>query len=102
MFRRVLEDAEQGGDWARSPATLFHMSLAQAFATSARGLVASGQAKAVALTGGVFQNALLLDLTLKALGDVPVLIHTKVPTNDGGLALGQALVAAARHLVSDR
>ncbi len=102
MFRHVLEDAEQGGDWARSPATLFHMSLAQTFAACARELVASGQAKAVALTGGVFQNALLLDLTLKALGDVPVLIHIKVPANDGGLALGQALVAAARHLVSDR
>ncbi|MEL7116877.1 MAG: carbamoyltransferase HypF, partial [Pseudomonadota bacterium] len=73
----------------------FHLSLAHAFAAEARQLVASGAAKAVALSGGCFQNALLLDLTLAALGDVPVLIHTKVPANDGGLALGQAVIAAA-------
>lgn len=54
----------------------------------------AGNAKAVALSGGCFQNALLLDLTVSALGDVPVLLHTKVPANDGGLALGQALIAA--------
>ncbi|MCT4577971.1 carbamoyltransferase HypF [Donghicola sp.] len=74
----------------------FHAGLAQTFATAAAALVKDGQAKAVALSGGCFQNALLLDLTLRALGDTPVLIHTKTPANDGGLALGQALVAAAR------
>ena len=50
----------------------------------------------MALSGGCFQNALLLDLTLRALGDVPVLYHTKVPANDGGLALGQAMIAMAQ------
>ncbi len=82
-----------------SPAAMamrFHAGLAQAFAAKARGLIAGGAARAVALSGGCFQNALLLDLTVKALGDVPVLIHTKVPANDGGLALGQALVALAQ------
>ena len=74
----------------------FHAALAQAFARTARDLVASSQAEAVALSGGCFQNALLLDLTLGALKDVPVLHHTRVPANDGGLALGQAVVAAAQ------
>ncbi|MBN8185400.1 carbamoyltransferase HypF [Salipiger thiooxidans] len=74
----------------------FHAGLARAFAAVARGLVEGGEARAVALTGGCFQNALLLDLTVAALGDVPVLLHRRTPANDGGLALGQALVALAQ------
>ncbi|HLQ18634.1 MAG TPA: carbamoyltransferase HypF, partial [Tabrizicola sp.] len=76
----------------------FHAGLAEAFATLARGLLDRGEAKAVALSGGCFQNALLHRLTLQALGDVPVLVHRQIPANDGGLALGQAVVAAARML----
>ncbi|WP_428516596.1 carbamoyltransferase HypF [Roseovarius sp.] len=72
-----------------------HTGLAQVFAELARGLVTDGKARAVALSGGCFQNALMLDLTVAALGDVPCLLHRKVPANDGGLALGQALIAAA-------
>ncbi|GLQ87334.1 carbamoyltransferase HypF [Dyella flagellata] len=52
----------------------------------------------VALTGGCMQNALLLEGlidTLTARG-LRCLTHTLVPTNDGGIALGQAVVAAAR------
>ncbi len=50
----------------------------------------------VALTGGVFQNALLTERTTIALErrGFDVLLHRQVPSNDGGLALGQAYVAA--------
>lgn len=76
----------------------FHAGLAEALAQAGREVMAKKGAKAVALTGGCFQNALLLDLVVKALGDVPILLHRKTPANDGGIALGQALVAAARAL----
>ncbi|MUL77198.1 carbamoyltransferase HypF [Mycolicibacterium sp. CBMA 226] len=48
----------------------------------------------VALSGGVFQNALLLDLTLHGLHakGFEVITHRRVPPNDGGIALGQLLV----------
>ncbi|MBE2278304.1 MAG: carbamoyltransferase HypF [Rhodobacteraceae bacterium] len=74
----------------------FHAGLARAFAAQARALVETGAAKAVVLSGGCFQNALLQDLALDALAGVPVLIHRSTPANDGGLALGQAMVAAAQ------
>ena len=76
----------------------FHAGLAAAFAGVARDLVLRGAARAVVLSGGCFQNALLHDLTVQALGDVPVLTHRVTPANDGGLALGQAVIAAARGL----
>jgi hydrogenase maturation protein HypF len=52
----------------------------------------------VALSGGVFQNMLLLN---KVVADLEtcgfaVLTHSQVPCNDGGISLGQAVVAAAR------
>ena len=54
----------------------------------------------VALSGGVFQNKLLLERVSEQLrvAGYSVLMHRRIPCNDGGLALGQAAVAAARAL----
>jgi hydrogenase maturation protein HypF len=50
----------------------------------------------VALSGGVWQNVVLLELTLTGLerAGFEGVLHRRVPANDGGLALGQAVVAA--------
>jgi hydrogenase maturation protein HypF len=97
VFRAMRQAVSQGrsAGWC---AGQFHAALASAFAARARQLWARQDIRAVALSGGCFQNATLLQQTLAQLGDIPVLLHTKVPANDGGLALGQALIAAATRV----
>ena len=53
----------------------------------------------VCLSGGVFQNMLLLDLVHQSLAaqGFEVFVHRSVPTNDGGISLGQAVIAAERR-----
>lgn len=55
--------------------------------------------KRVCLSGGVFQNLLLLNMVQSELETrgFEVFIHRIVPTNDGGLCLGQAAIAAAKY-----
>ncbi len=52
--------------------------------------------RTVALSGGVFQNLLLLEAAVRSLeaAGMRVLTHARVPTNDGGVSLGQAMVAS--------
>jgi len=76
----------------------FHNGLAGATAAAAARVAANRGAEVVVLSGGVFQNRLLLERTaarLRARG-LRVLIPQRLPPNDGGIAYGQAAVAAAR------
>lgn len=95
MFRALLADRATGRP-AAEIAAAFHAGLARAVCAPARALVEGGQAGAVALSGGCFQNATLLALCREELAGLTVLLPHRTPPNDGGLALGQALVAAAR------
>ena len=54
---------------------------------------------AVGLTGGVFQNKLLAEMTIEKLNSAgfEVRLPQQVPCNDGGLALGQLIEAAHQH-----
>ena len=85
-------------------AARFHSGVADVFCRLAIEFAGQSGASAVALGGGCFQNRLLLEACedrLKPSG-LTVLVPAAVPANDGGLALGQAAVAAATALVSSR
>jgi hydrogenase maturation protein HypF len=94
-LRAAVDDLIGGLDPGRISAR-FHETVAEATA----GMIAETRERAgdapVVLTGGCFQNALLAERTLERLGaSVPVFLHRRVPPGDGGLALGQAVAAAA-------
>jgi len=75
----------------------FHNTLVRMFAEICVDIRMDTGQKRVALSGGVFQNALLLSGLTKGLEKkgFEVLSHTQVPTNDGGISLGQAVIADA-------
>jgi hydrogenase maturation protein HypF len=79
-------------------AARFHATLADVIARVCGRLRAGTGIGAVALSGGVFQNVWLLDAAMARLAadGFEVYTHRQVPANDGGLALGQAAVAARR------
>jgi len=77
-------------------AARFHNTIAAAVVEVCRHLRAEEKLNRVCLSGGTFQNMKLLARTLaglRALG-FEVYIHAQVPPNDGGIALGQAVIAA--------
>jgi hydrogenase maturation protein HypF len=73
----------------------FHRAVADLIVDLARTDDTGGQP--IALSGGVFQNALLLRLSRNGLQNIglQVITHQHVPPNDGGIALGQLLVGTA-------
>ena len=74
----------------------FHRALAAAAAELVRAAAALRGRHPVVLTGGVFQNARLAGQVLGELSaGFEVYLHSQVPPGDGGVALGQALVADA-------
>ena len=73
----------------------FHRAMATAVADAAERIREMHGVEIVGLTGGVFQNALLTQMCSEQLSEkgFTVLVHRRVPANDGGLSLGQVLVA---------
>jgi hydrogenase maturation protein HypF len=90
----ILEDLRRGQAVSRIAAR-FHRGLVEGIVAVAR---RTGE-PTVALTGGCFQNRLLTERAARRLEaeGFRVLLHRCVPTNDGGISLGQILVAARRR-----
>lgn len=101
-FRGLLESIVQQRLRGRDPATLaraFHRGLAEGLARAAADLCGRLRLSAIVLSGGVFQNELLLE-DLRELMDhsgLEVWTNHAVPPNDGGISLGQAAIAAVSH-----
>jgi hydrogenase maturation protein HypF len=97
LWRALLEDLSR-----RTPreviAARFHAGLATALGRLGTELASSRGLRTVVLSGGVFQNRMLMQGVAKELrkSDLDVLTPVEVPANDGGIALGQAVIAAAR------
>jgi hydrogenase maturation protein HypF len=75
----------------------FHRAVARATADGCLAAAATHGLDTVVLGGGVWQNRLLLELTLAHLSDagLRVLVPERLPPNDGAISFGQAAVAAA-------
>ena len=95
--RDVVRDVERGIPAPRVSAR-FHNALAVATATGCELAAARSGVDTVVLSGGVFQNRLLLGRTAGLLRDagLRVLIPELLPANDGGISYGQLAVASAR------
>ncbi|WP_114194421.1 carbamoyltransferase HypF [Edaphovirga cremea] len=73
----------------------FHYALAQGFTVLARRAAQQFGVNTIVLSGGVMHNVLLRQLLTEQLQGLQVLQHVNLPAGDGGIALGQALIAAA-------
>jgi len=95
LFGDLAAGVEPGQIAAR-----FHRGLGDALCQMAVQLAGKHHTGTIALSGGVWQNQLLLEHCMERLQSegLDVLHHEQVPSNDGGLSLGQAAIAAARSI----
>lgn len=103
LVKQIVEAKLQGTD-SGALAYLFHQTLAeQIVAACIEARKSSGRNK-TALSGGVFQNRLLLRLTEERLGQegFEVLRHHMIPPNDGGIAIGQAAYGMNRLQIAEK
>nr|MBA2494448.1 carbamoyltransferase HypF [Acidobacteriota bacterium] len=98
VIHKIVEDILAG----ISPQIIsakFHLGVAEMIASVAQNVRNKRQVNRVALSGGVFQNMFLLEQTCRILKSdgFDVFTHSRVPTNDGGISLGQAAIADALY-----
>jgi hydrogenase maturation protein HypF len=96
--RAIARDAAAADDIA-GVAAGFHAALARATTEACLRIASSAGLDTVVLSGGVFQNRLLLEQSARELARTGLRVLTPValPPNDGGVSFGQAAIAAARE-----
>jgi hydrogenase maturation protein HypF len=94
IIRGVVDDL-LAGRLVGEIAARFHRTMADLVVAACAQVREAGAPGTVALSGGTFQNRLLLEWTAELLSEKGFLVyrHRRVPTNDGGLSLGQAVLA---------
>lgn len=99
LWRGLLADVRRGTA-AGLMAARFHNTVSASVGQAALRCVEIHPVAAIVLTGGVFQNRLLLQSVSRYLSaeGLNVLSPSRFPANDGGVALGQAVITAARQL----
>lgn len=94
IFKDILQ-RRLNGESNKDLALDFHIMIARYITLMCERLREEFKIETVALSGGVFQNTLLMKLVIENLHRIKfkVLRHKMIPPNDGGIALGQALKA---------
>jgi len=94
LFEALLAD-RRGGVAVEEMAYRFHVTVAEMMRAVCERVAGETGLRTVALSGGCFQNRLLLALVVPRLQEMGlrVLLHRQVPCNDGGISLGQAAIA---------
>jgi hydrogenase maturation protein HypF len=97
LLAAIISDVRAGVSCAII-ARRFHSTMAEIVGAMAELVRRETGTSIAALSGGCFQNRLLLETSIERLESAGfrVLTHHRVPANDGGLALGQAVIAASR------
>jgi hydrogenase maturation protein HypF len=95
LVARVVAERDHGTPVAAVSAG-FHAGLGRAAVDAAVELAGRHGLDTVALSGGVFQNTRLTEVVVEACREagLSVLVHQRVPPNDGGISIGQAAIAA--------
>jgi hydrogenase maturation protein HypF len=103
LLQAVVRDRQRNRE-SREIARAVHAGIAAGLVKAARSLCCTHEIDTVVLSGGVFQNALLLDETRTRLSAAGLRLWTnhQVPANDGGISLGQAALAAFASSASSR
>jgi hydrogenase maturation protein HypF len=102
LILSIVEDIHKGVD-VSVIASNFHYTLANIIVKISKIIQEETGIKDVVLSGGVFQNNLLLTVTVERLKKDGFIVwfHGQVPANDGGISLGQAVVAWERFKSND-
>jgi hydrogenase maturation protein HypF len=97
MIRGIVHDLIEGAPTSKISGK-FHQTISRIIVETCETIRSKEKLNRVVLSGGVFQNILLLSLVTEGLkrSGFAVYTHHLVPTNDGGISLGQAVVAHMR------